>query len=414
MTAIAQVCQEKRIPQEVVIEAVEAALISAYKRNFGTTQNIAVRIDPSSGEARVYAQKQVVAEVQDARTEISLEEATRYDSTVQEGETVEIEMTPRDFGRIAAQTAKQVVMQKLREAEREAVMTEFANKEGDIDVGIVQRTDPARGVILEIGKVETVLAPSEQIPNESYKPGQHLQVYILEVRRSNRGPQIIVSRSHRNLLRRLFEREIPEIYNGTVEIKGIAREPGSRAKVAVAARQEGIDPVGSCVGQRGNRIQAIVNELNGERIDVVPWSSDITTYIANALSPAQVEKVELDPEDKTAYVVVADRQLSLAIGKEGQNARLAAKLTGWRVDIRSASVAAREPTSRRKKPIFATGEEEESLFKLRMAEALEEMQSRASQNAAMTAALADAIAAELLAQEQGATPPAEGDLPKRP
>jgi len=380
ITALTELCSQKGIAKEVVIEAIEAALVSAYKRNFGTTQNITARIDMVSGEGRVYAQKRVVEEVTDPRQEIAYTEARRLNREVQLGEIVEVEMTPRDFGRIATQTAKQVVTQRLREAEREAVYTEFTNKVGDIVSATAQRVDP-KGLIVQLdGKVEAIMPPNEQVQTEKFTPGQHFQVYIVEVHRANKGPQIIVSRSHRNLLRRLFELEVPEIYNGAVEIKSIAREPGSRSKVAVAARQEGIDPVGACVGQRGTRIQNIVNELMGEKIDVVQWNPDPSIFVAHALAPAQVEKVDIVPEDKAAYVVVADRQLSLAIGREGQNARLAAKLTGWRVDIKSASVAAREPLERRRRPVHVVGGEEESILKIRLEEA---MRQRALEEAEM-------------------------------
>ena len=380
ITALTELCSQKGIAKEIVIEAIEAALVSAYKRNFGTTQNIAARIDMASGEGRVYAQKRVVEEVADPRQEIAYTEARRLNREVQLGEVVEVEMTPRDFGRIAAQTAKQVVTQRLREAEREAVYTAFTNKVGDIVGATAQRPDP-KGLIVQLdGKVEAIMPPNEQVQTEKFTPSQHFKVYIVEVHRANKGPQIIVSRSHRNLLRRLFELEVAEIYSGTVEIKSIAREPGSRSKVAVTARQEGIDPVGACVGQRGGRIQNIVNELMGEKIDVVQWNADPSIFVAHALAPAQVEKVDIVPEDKAAYVVVADRQLSLAIGREGQNARLAAKLTGWRVDIKSASVAAREPLERRRRPVHVVGGDEESILKVRLEEA---MRQRAQEEAEM-------------------------------
>ena len=380
ITALTELCSQKGIAKEIVIEAIEAALVSAYKRNFGTTQNIAAHMDMASGEGRVYAQKRVVEEVTDPRQEIAYTEARRLNREVQLGEIVEVEMTPRDFGRIAAQTAKQVVTQRLREAEREAVYTAFTNKVGDIVSATALRPDP-KGLIVQLdGKVEALMPPNEQVQTEKFNPGQHIQVYIVEVHRANKGPQIIVSRSHRNLLRRLFELQVPEIFSGTVEIKSIAREPGSRSKVAVAARQEGIDPVGACVGQRGTRIQPIVNELLGEKIDVVQWNADPSIFVAHALAPAQVEKVDVVPEDKAAYVVVADRQLSLAIGREGQNARLAAKLTGWRVDIKSASVAAREPLERRRRPVHVVGGDEESILKIRLEEA---MRQRAQEEAEM-------------------------------
>jgi N utilization substance protein A len=370
ITAISDLCDEKNISKDVVIQAVEAALVTAYKRNFGTTQNITVRLDPGTGDPRVYAQLAVVGEVQDPRAEISVQDAQRLNDEAQLDDILEIEKTPRDFGRIAAQTAKQVVMQRLREAEREVIFNEFTDKEGEIVDAVVQRMEP-KGVVLSIGKVEAVLPPSDQVPTETYRPNQHLRVYVTEVHKSNKGPQITVSRTHRGLMRRLFEQEVPEIHDGLVEIKAIAREHGSRSKVAVMSHQEGLDPVGSCVGQRGSRIQVIVNELNGEKIDVIPWNQDPTIFVANALSPAQIERVEIDQEDKTATVVVGDRQLSLAIGKDGQNARLAAKISGWRIDIKSASQAAIEPLVKRKKPIVSVGSpDEETLLKVRFAEAL--------------------------------------------
>jgi len=369
----------------VVIQAIEAALISAYKRNFGPGQNIVARIAQDTGEARVFAQKQVVEEVQDSRLEISLVEANKVLPEAKVGDIIEFEMTPKDFGRIAAQTAKQVVTQRLREAEREVVYAEYTDREGDIVTGVVQRIEP-RAVVMELGsKVEAILPASEQVPSEDYYVGQRLKVYLLEVHRSSKGPQITVSRTHRNLLRRLFELEVPEIFNGTIELKSIAREPGMRSKVAVAARQEGLDPVGSCVGQRGVRIQNIVNELNGEKIDVVLWSPDPAVYVANALSPAQIERVEINAEEKTAFVKVSDRQLSLCIGREGQNARLAAKLTGWRIDIKSGSDLAAEQVSvsRPKKPVHVAGAgEAESLLKIKLEEALREKAARESQETA--------------------------------
>jgi len=373
MSALTQLCNEKNIAKEVVIGAIEAALISAYKRNFGATQNVTARIDPETGEAHIYAQKKVVAQVTDPRQEIALADVRAVKPDVQLDDIVEVETTPKDFGRIAAQTAKQVVTQRLREAEREVVYNEYADREADIVTGTVQRIDPNKGVIIDLNRAEGLLPPSEQIPGETYHIGQRLKVYIMEVQRSSKGPQVTVSRAHRHLVRRLFELEVPEIHNGTVEIKSIAREPGSRTKVAVAARQEGVDPVGSCVGQRGVRIQNVLNELGNEKIDVIQWSPDPVRFVANALSPAQVQQVEIDEEERTATVIVDDKQLSLAIGKEGQNARLAAKLTGWRIDIKSSSVAAHEPAiAKKKKPVMTTGGEEESLLAVRLQEALKE------------------------------------------
>ena len=342
LIAITQIAAEKNLPKEVVLQAVETALISAYKKDSEVTGNIVVRIDRNNGNVLVFSQKAVVEEVEDERVDISLKEARRIRPDAQLGDILEFEVTPANAGRIAAQTAKQVVLQRLREAEREMVYEEFSNREGDIVSGVIQRVD-ARQVIVDLGKTEGVLPPNEQVRTEHYRPGTRMKFYLVEVHKSAKGPQLILSRTHKNLLKRLFELEVPEIYKGTVEIKSIAREPGYRSKVAVSARQEGVDPVGSCVGLRGIRIQNIVNELGGERIDVVQWDANPARFVANALSPAQVSGASVSQEDNTASVVVPDRQLSLAIGKEGQNARLAAKLTGWRIDIKSESAVHEAP-----------------------------------------------------------------------
>ncbi len=344
LTAITQLSAEKNLPKEVVFEAVEAALASAYKKDALASSNLVVKIDPNTGGARVFAQRTVVEEVEDERTEIDLEGARILDPKTYLGDVVNLEVFPQNAGRIAAQTAKQVVLQRLREAEREVVFEEYSGKEGDIISGVIHRLE-ARHVYVDLGKTEAVLPPPEQVRIEHYRPGQRLKVYLLEVHKAARGPQVTVSRTHKNLLRRLFELEVPEIFKGTVEIKAIAREPGFRSKVAVWSRQDGVDPVGACVGLRGIRIQNVVNELNGERIDVVQWDPDPAKFVANALSPAQVHAVRLLVDDNTAEVVVADRQLSLAIGKEGQNARLAAKLTGMRIDIKSLSAVEEEQAS---------------------------------------------------------------------
>jgi N utilization substance protein A len=345
LTAITQLSAEKNLPKEVVFEAVEAALASAYKKDALANANLVVKIDAGTGAARVFMQKTVVEEVEDDKIEMTLDEAKQVQPNTYLGDIVNIEVIPANAGRIAAQTAKQVVLQRLREAEREVVFEEYSGKEGDIISGVVHRLE-ARHVYIDLGKTEAVLPPSEQVRTEHYRPGQRLKVYLLEVHKANRGPQVTVSRTHKNLLRRLFELEVPEIFKGTVEIKAIAREPGFRSKVAVYSRQEGIDPVGACVGLRGIRIQNIVNELNGERIDVVQWDPDPARFVANALSPAQVNRVRLLTDDtNTAEVVVADRQLSLAIGKEGQNARLGAKLTGLRIDIKSLTAAEEDDTA---------------------------------------------------------------------
>lgn len=346
MMAINQVCHERQLPTDIVVEAVEVALVSAYKRNFGGNQSITAQIDARSGEPRIFVEKVVVSEVENDKREISVKEAQGVSKGAQLGQMVSVESTPKNFGRIAAQTAKQVILQRIREAERDALYAQYAEREGEVVSGTVHKVD-SHQVTLSLGKAEAILPRSEQVPTETYREGQRLRAYVSAVTKTNRGPQIIVSRTHRTMLRRLLEVEVPEIYNGTVEIKSIAREAGYRSKVAVAALQEGVDPVGSCVGMRGTRIQNIVNELNGEKIDVVQWNPDLSFFIANSLSPARVMNVMLsDDHGKTAAVVVPDKQLSLAIGKEGQNARLAAKLTGWRIDIKSASEATDEAIKR--------------------------------------------------------------------
>lgn len=340
LMAINQLAAEKRLPREVVLRTAEQALATAMKKdNMAVALPLVVKISPTTGEMRVFLEKRVVEEVADPNNELSLAEARETNPTALVGDMVELEVkTPGGTGRIAAQTAKQVLLQRLREAEHNAIFEEFHAKEGDVLAGIIQRVEPKQ-IILDLGRGEAILPLSEQVKTERYRPGQRLRVYLLEVQRSARGTQVIVSRSHKNLLRRLVELEVPEMQQGAVEIKAIAREPGSRSKLAVYSRQPGVDPVGCCVGQRGIRIQGIVRELGGERIDVVVWDPDPAVFIHNALSPAQVLSVDIRDEDKTAGVVVPDRQLSLAIGKEGQNARLAAKLSGWRIDIKSASVA---------------------------------------------------------------------------
>jgi len=340
LTAINMLSTEKGVSPEIVVEALESALVSAYKRNFNdTTLNVSAQIDPSTGEPRVFIEKTVVEEPSEPH-EIGVAEARAIKSDVEPGECVLEDVTPKSFGRIAAQTAKQHIVQKLREAERKRVYDEFSERVGEIVHGLVQRIEQ-RTVILELGKTEAVMPPSEQVPTERYFPGQRLRVYLVEVHETHKGPQLLVSRAHKMMIKRLFEQEVPEIFTGTVEIKAIAREPGARSKVAVFAHQEGIDPVGSCVGMRGVRIQNIVNELSGEKIDVIPWDPDPATFVASALSPAQVQRVEIDEPEKTAVVIVPERQLSLAIGREGQNARLAARLTGWRIDIKSDAAVAR-------------------------------------------------------------------------
>ncbi len=346
MVAINQVCHERQLPVEVVLEAVEVALVSAYKRNYGAN-SIKAKVDSNTGSVKIFVEKMVVEAVEDAKNEISLPDAKTIDADAEYDSVVQVESTPANFGRIAAQTTKQVILQRIREAERDALYTTYAEREGEVVHGTVHKVDHHQ-VILTLGQVEAVLPRTEQIPTECYVEGQRLRAFVSEVTKTPRGPLINVSRTHRSMLKRLLEVEVPEIYNGTVEIKAIAREAGHRSKIAVAALQEGVDPVGSCVGMRGVRIQSIVNELGGEKIDVAEWSPDTKIFIANALSPAKVLNVILQDitGDKTALVVVPDKQLSLAIGKEGQNARLAAKLTGWRIDIKSAMEAARDALNR--------------------------------------------------------------------
>jgi len=338
MQAFEQLGKEKGIAQEVLFDAIEAALISAYKRNFSSAQNVRVALDRESGEIQVFARKTVVEEVTDPRLEISLSEARSLDPRYELEDVVELVVTPKNFGRIAAQTAKQVVMQRIREAERGIIYEEFSSRESDIVTGIVQRIE-AKNVFIDLGKAEAILQPSEQIPGEIYRHGDRLKTYIIEVKKTTKGPQILVSRTHPGLLKRLFELEVPEIHDGVVEIKSVAREPGLRSKIAVNSRDENVDPVGACVGHKGMRVQTIVNELKGEKIDIVKWNTDPAKYIANALSPAKVVAVDINETEKASRVIVPDYQLSLAIGKEGQNARLAAKLTGWKIDIKSESQA---------------------------------------------------------------------------
>lgn len=338
MQAIEQLGKEKGIAPEIIFDALEAALISAYKRNFGSAQNVHVSLDRVTGEIHVYARKTVVAEVTTDCLEMALAEARQLDPRYEIEDIVEVEVTPKNFGRIAAQTAKQVVVQRIREAERGMIYDEFSNRESDIVTGIVQRIEQ-KNAFIDLGKAEAILAPLEQIPGEAYRHGDRLKTYIIEVKKTTKGPQILVSRTHPGLLKRLFELEVPEIHDGVVELKSVAREPGLRSKIAVHSRDENVDPVGACVGHKGMRVQTIVNELRGEKIDIVKWNADPAKYIANALSPAKVVLVEANEAEKVSKVVVPDYQLSLAIGKEGQNARLAAKLTGWKIDIKSESQA---------------------------------------------------------------------------
>lgn len=332
-TAITQIAAERGIPREAVLSSVKHALISVYKKMANSEEEVTVEIDDTNGSMRIFAVKEIVDVVEDPLSQMSRSEAMTYAPNPQVGDTIRIERTPENFGRIAAQTVKQVVLQRIRDYERDTIFEEFHDKQGELLNGIVQRADP-RAVIVELGKAEAVMPAREQVPTERYRPAQRVKVLLVEVNKDQRGPQLIVSRSHPGLIRRLFEQEVPEIFSGAVEIMEVAREPGLRSKVAVAARQEKVDPVGACVGVRGVRIQNIVNELYGEKIDVIEWSSDTAQFIANALSPAKPSSVSLDEPNKVATVIVPTDQMSLAIGKEGQNARLAYKLTGWRIDIK--------------------------------------------------------------------------------
>ena len=338
LDALTALEEQKGISRDVLIEAIEAALVTAYKRNFNQAQNVRVDLNLETGTMLVYSRKDVVEEVEDDRLQISLEDAHLINPNYEIGDIIEQEVTPRNFGRIAAQTAKQVVTQRVREAERGLIYEEYVDREDDIVTGTIERQD-ARNIYVSIGKVDAALPVNEQMQGEVYKPQSKIRVYITKVERTTRGPQVIVSRTHPGLLRRLFELEVPEIFDGTVEIKSIAREAGDRSKISVYAHNPEVDAVGACVGAKGARVQTIVNELNGEKIDIVEWSEDPIVFVANALSPSKVLDVQVNEEEKSTTVVVPDYQLSLAIGKRGQNARLAAKLTGWKIDIKSESDA---------------------------------------------------------------------------
>mgnify|MGYP003477936404 FL=1 len=348
ISAIQELGKEKGIDSELLFRAIEEALVSAYKKNFGSNQDVKVEMNKETGEFHVWAIRTVVDKEELADNEISLEDAQAIDPRYQIDDVVEIEVTPKNFGRIAAQNAKQIVVQRIREAEHGMVFERYQSREQDIVTGVIQRMDK-QNVIIDLGKVEAVLAVNEQIPGEIYQCHDRMKTYILEVKRTSKGTQVMVSRTHPGLLKRLFELEVPEISDGVVEIKSVAREPGMRSKISVYTQDENIDPVGACVGHKGMRVQTIVNELRGEKIDIVKYSEDPAQYVANALSPAKVVSTEVNMDEKSCRVVVPDYQLSLAIGKEGQNARLAAKLTGWKIDIKSESQAAEEA--------YAEGEE---------------------------------------------------------
>ena len=331
--------KEKGIDKEVIFDAIEASLVSACKKNFGSSQNIKVEINRETGEVAVYAQKEIVETVDDPATQLSYAEAKILGPNYHIGDTYNEVITPRNFGRISAQTAKQVVVQKFREAEREILYNQYITKEKDIVTGIVQRHEK-KNVIVQLGKIDAILLPNEQIAGEEYNFSDRIKVYVLEVKQTTKGPQIYVSRTHPELVKRLFEQEVPEVHDGTVEIKSIAREAGSRTKIAVYSKDPNVDAVGACVGQNGCRVNVIVSELNGEKIDIIEWNEDPQVFIASALSPSKVVAVKVNEADQSAKIVVPDHQLSLAIGREGQNARLSAKLTGWRIDIKSETQAA--------------------------------------------------------------------------
>ena len=340
MEALDELEKDRGIDKEILIDTIEQALLTAYKKNFGSAQNVRVEIDRERGDVRVFSQRVVVDEsdLYDTFLEIELNDAREISPNYELGDIIENEVTPKDFGRIAAQTAKQVVVQRIREAEREIVYNEFMDKENEIVTGEVARVNK-NIVYVNLGRIEAIMTQAEQIPGEHYQAGQKIKVYILEVKKTNKGPQIVVSRSHPGLVKRLFEFEVPEIFEGIVQIKSISREAGSRTKMAVDSIDEKIDPIGACVGPKGSRVKNIVDELGDEKIDIIKYSDDPAEYISASLSPSKVEKVEVNEEEKSALVVVPDYQLSLAIGKEGQNARLAAKLTNWKIDIKSESQA---------------------------------------------------------------------------
>ncbi len=362
IVAIQELEKEKGIKKDYLLDSIESALLTAYKRNYNSQENVKVVVDRETGASHLYSVKEVVEHAENPILQISLEEARKIDKEAQIGGTVDVELVPKNFGRIAAQTAKQVIIQKLREAEREIIYSEYSERKGEIVSGIIQKADQ-NIVVMDLGKVEGVMPAKEQIPTEKYHVNDKIKGYILDVEKGAKGvPQVIISRACPEFVKKLFEFEIPEIYEGVIEIKAVSRDAGSRSKVAVYSPNENIDPVGSCVGQKGVRIQNIINELNGEKIDVIEWNADLSIYISSALLPAQVMAVDIDEENRIAQVIVPDDQLSLAIGKSGQNARLAAKLTGlsdWRIDIKSETQF-RNILMEKQAEMEATGEDNES------------------------------------------------------
>ena len=372
--------EEKGISRQVIKEALESALALAYKKNYDQAQNVEVQFDENKGTIKVYSVKEVVETNYDSTLEISLEEALKINRAYEIGDKIKFEVTPKDFGRIATQTAKHVIMQRIREAERENIFEEFSQYVDEIMTGTVERQDH-RFIYVNIGRVEAIMPLGEQIPSEQFEPDQRIKGYVAKVDKTSKGPQIVVSRAHNDFLRRLFEQEVPEIYDGTVEVMAIAREAGDRAKVAVRSRDKNIDPVGTCVGPRGQRVQAIVNELNGENMDIIEWNEDPVVFIQNALSPAQVLKVDFNEEAHACIVVVPDNQLSLAIGKRGQNARLAARLTTYKIDIKSESS-------------YADYLEEQAALALEAQAAAEAAQDQDSTDDSVVEALDQAVEAE--------------------
>ena len=367
LDALRQIEKEKEIPLEVLLSTIETALETAYKKNFAATGDVRVRVSSSKGGFQVFCAKDVVEDVENDHVEMSVQEARSYNPDAKIGDVIEIEVTPANFGRIAAQTAKQVVVQRIREAERDRVYEEFGDRVGEILTGVVQRREQ-RNVFVNVGKIEALLPPAEQVHTEPYRFNERIKVYVLEVRRTPKGPQVVVSRTHPSLIRRLFELEVPEIAEDIVQIKSVAREPGARTKVAVVSTDDKVDPVGACVGHRGTRVQSIVNELYDEKIDIVRWHDNVEKYIGEALSPAKSISVTCDEQTNTALVLMPDSQLSLAIGKSGQNVRLAARLTGWRIDIRSENQDAKSDSEgdseAAAESVFITAPDEDTVLHL--------------------------------------------------